>query len=48
MEWARPLDVVETAYRLDGTDDDWIRGLRTFELVRGFKRSLAAAARRMS
>jgi DNA-binding CsgD family transcriptional regulator len=27
MEWERPLDVLEAAYRLDGTDDDWMRQL---------------------
>jgi len=27
MEWARALDLVEAAYRLDGTDEDWMREL---------------------
>ncbi|HVZ88566.1 MAG TPA: sigma factor-like helix-turn-helix DNA-binding protein [Polyangia bacterium] len=27
MKWVRPLDLVEAGYRLDGTDEEWMRGL---------------------
>jgi DNA-binding CsgD family transcriptional regulator len=27
MRWAQPLDLLEAAYRLDGTDDAWMHGL---------------------
>jgi DNA-binding CsgD family transcriptional regulator len=27
MEWERPLDLLEAAYRLDGTDEEWTDGL---------------------
>jgi DNA-binding CsgD family transcriptional regulator len=28
LRYKRPLDLLEAAYRLDGTDDDWVRGLQ--------------------
>jgi DNA-binding CsgD family transcriptional regulator len=28
IRYRRPLDLLEAAYRLDGTEDDWVRGLQ--------------------
>jgi DNA-binding CsgD family transcriptional regulator len=28
LRYKRPLDLLDAAYRLDGTDDDWVRGLQ--------------------
>jgi DNA-binding CsgD family transcriptional regulator len=27
MRWERPLDLLDAAYRLDGTEDDWLSGM---------------------